>query len=140
MKPRVVTSGVLVTDGSRLLLGHATGSPRWDIPKGVLEAGEDARHAAVRELEEETGLAAPSDELVDLGRHAYRPGKDLALFAWRVAEMPDPERLVCRSTFVGRDGRPWPEFDRFAVVARREVARMTGQSLRSVLARIGWLR
>ncbi len=29
----------------------------WDFPKGVVEPGEDAFHAAVREVEEETGVS-----------------------------------------------------------------------------------
>jgi 8-oxo-dGTP pyrophosphatase MutT (NUDIX family) len=28
----------------------------WDFPKGLVEAGEDALHTAIRETEEETGL------------------------------------------------------------------------------------
>ncbi len=40
--------GVLVGDGARLLLGHATRSPRWDIPKGEAEPGEDFAAAAIR--------------------------------------------------------------------------------------------
>lgn len=135
MRPRALSCGVLVTDGDRLLLGHATGSPRWDIPKGLLEPGEDARHAALRELTEETGLVAAEGDLVDLGVHVYRPGKDLALFAWNVSEMPDPGRLVCRSTFTAWDGRVRPEFDGFVVAARGEAERLVGKSLRAVLLR-----
>src|SRR6185312_6485552 len=77
---RRVSCGVLVTDGAVLLLGHASRSPRWDIPKGLAEEGENLRDAAARELAEETGLRAPLDELRDLGSHRYLPGKDLALF------------------------------------------------------------
>ena len=51
-----ISCGVIVTDGNRLLLGHATRSPRWDIPKGLAEPGESLAAAAVRELAEETGL------------------------------------------------------------------------------------
>ncbi len=35
-----VSCGVLVTDGRSVVLGHATASPRWDIPKGLANAGE----------------------------------------------------------------------------------------------------
>ncbi|HKM63050.1 MAG TPA: NUDIX domain-containing protein, partial [Acidisphaera sp.] len=97
--------------------------------------GEDARHAALRELNEETGLVAAAGDLVDLGLHAYRPSKDLALFAWYVSQMPDPANLVCRSTFTAWDGRRRPEFDRFVVAARGEAERLVGESLRAVLLR-----
>ena len=52
--------GVIVGDGERILLGHATRSPRWDIPKGEAEPGEDFAEAAARELQEETGLVVPA--------------------------------------------------------------------------------
>jgi 8-oxo-dGTP pyrophosphatase MutT (NUDIX family) len=128
-----LSCGVLVTDGARLLLGHATRSPRWDIPKGLAEPGELSSSAAARELEEETGLLVPPDTLVDLGRHRYLPGKDLALFAWRQDPLPDPAALVCRSTFaVGAS--LLPEFDRFGLFAWDDALGRVGKNMARVLA------
>ncbi len=130
-----LTCGVLVTDGARLLLGHATRSPRWDIPKGLAEPGETAAEAAARELAEETGLAVGPDALAELGRHRYLPGKELALFAWRPAAMPDPGGLACRSTFaVG--AALLPEFDRFGVFAWDEAVMRTGKNMARVLGEV----
>lgn len=39
-----------------LLLKHALGG-HWSFPKGTVEAGESAWQTAIRELEEETGIA-----------------------------------------------------------------------------------
>jgi hypothetical protein len=36
MKAKMVSCGVLVTDGELLLLGHAPFSPCWDISKGMV--------------------------------------------------------------------------------------------------------
>lgn len=130
---RVTSCGVLISDGERLLLGHATHSPRWDIPKGIAEPGEDYRSAAVRELDEETGLVVAPEALRDLGVHAYQPGKDLALFAWTPAEMPRPEGLTCRSTFALPNGTPAPELDRFGVFPWDEALGKVGRNLRRVL-------
>ncbi len=126
--------GVLVTDGTLLLLGHATGSPRWDIPKGLAEGEETFEAAARRELAEETGLVAPAGALRPLGVHRYRAGKRLALFVWRVRAMPAPEALTCASLFQDRWGRMRPEFDRFGVFGQGEALGLVGASMATVLA------
>jgi putative (di)nucleoside polyphosphate hydrolase len=130
-----VSCGVLVTDGARLLLGHATGSPRWDIPKGLADIGEAFADAAVRELREETGLEAEPAALAALGRHRYLPGKDLALFMWRPAPMPDPATLRCTSSFARR-GALLPEFDRFGLFAWEDALSRVGRNMARVLVSV----
>jgi 8-oxo-dGTP pyrophosphatase MutT (NUDIX family) len=135
MKAKMVSCGVLVTDGERLLLGRAPMSPRWDVPKGIVEKGEEFAAAARRELFEETGLVAPADALRPLGVFSYLPVKDLALFLWMPPVMPDPEQLVCTSCFF-RNGRQWPEFDRFGLFPREEALLLVGKNMARVLATI----
>lgn len=130
---KVTSCGVIVTDGDCLLLGHATGSPRWDIPKGVAVPGETFAAAAARELAEETGLAVPAAMLDELGVHPYLSGKDLALFVWVPARMPRPETLVCRSTFQLPGRASAPEFDRFGIFPWDEALPKVGRSLLRVL-------
>ncbi len=134
--PLLTSAGVIVTDGQRLLLGHATHSARWDIPKGIAEQGESFVATAVRELEEETGLLVRADALRDLGVHAYRPGKDLALFAWTPAEMPLAARLVCRSMFALRSGAMVPEFDKFGVFEWDVALGKVGKNLARLLTKL----
>ncbi len=62
--PQVKACGVLLykeqPERQVLLMRHAD---RWDIPKGHVEPGEDELTCALRETEEETGIAAPAIEI-----------------------------------------------------------------------------
>ncbi|MFI5003006.1 MAG: NUDIX domain-containing protein, partial [Reyranellales bacterium] len=124
------------TDGKRLVLGHASRSPRWDIPKGGVEPGETLEQAARRELREETGLEAPERALTPLGTFSYLRNKDLALFVWVVPELPDPDSLVCSEYFVLPNGGRLPEFDRFGLFTRDEALTLVGKNLARLLAEI----
>ncbi|MFO0011701.1 MAG: NUDIX domain-containing protein [Planctomycetota bacterium] len=59
--PSVFSSGYLIFRHSDrpqfLLMRHGD---RWDLPKGHLDDGETKKQAALRELEEETGLTSSS--------------------------------------------------------------------------------
>ncbi len=135
MSAETTSCGVIVTDGERLLLGHATRSPRWDIPKGMAEPGESFAAVARRELCEETGLDAAETELRPLGVFPYRRGKDLALFTWTPPLLPDPTRLACTS-FFSWNGRMLPEFDRFGLFTAEEALARVGRDLARLLAGI----
>ncbi len=88
------------TPDIEVFLGHFGGpywqnrdEGAWTIPKGLIEAGEDPFEAAVREFEEETGLAPPSDRdaYLDLGTVQQSSKKRVA--AWAVEGDVDPEAL-----------------------------------------------
>ncbi|MGH7153222.1 MAG: NUDIX hydrolase [Acetobacteraceae bacterium] len=129
-----------MTDGAQILLGHATRSPRWDIPKGVMLPDEAPEQAAMRELKEETGLSVQPNELVALGIHGYLPRKDLALFLWRRVPLPDPRTLHCASVFVIDDGRTLPEFDRFGLFDWEAAVTRVGRNMARVLREVRGLR
>ncbi|HVY14117.1 MAG TPA: NUDIX hydrolase [Rhodopila sp.] len=133
---KILSAGVLVTDGTRLLLGHATRSPRWDIPKGIVQEKEDVAEAAARELHEETGLRVEPTRLIPLGVHRYLPGKDLALFEWRLPSMPDLSSLHCDSHFTVGESL-LPEFDRFGIFDWDEATTRVGRNMARVLSCFG---
>src|SRR5919108_3219511 len=48
--------GVVVDEDGRVVLVHRPQYDDWTLPKGKLDAGESFENAALREVEEETGL------------------------------------------------------------------------------------
>ena len=110
-----LSAGILITNGSEILLGHSTGSKRYDIPKGIVESGEDVITAALRECYEEFGIKIPKHELKDLGRFKYIKGKDLYLFLWNIDKFPSISSLKCTSYFINREGKKMPEIDWYKI-------------------------
>ena len=109
--------------GTEVLLVHPGGpywarkdAGAWSIPKGECDEGEDPRQRALREFEEELGVAPPlAAELRDLGSVRLRSGKHVT--AW--AAPGDLDAAAIRSnTFTlewpPRSGvlREFPEVDR----------------------------
>lgn len=130
-----LSCGILVLNAQReLLLCHATGTWHWDIPKGGAEAGESSLEAALRETAEECGLQFAPGELHDLGRLAYRPDKDLHLFA-TVSARIDPAGCHCRSQFRDAWGRQRPEMDDFAWTPFERVHRRCTRHMTTLLTR-----
>jgi predicted NUDIX family NTP pyrophosphohydrolase len=129
---RIVSCGIVLLDpAGRVLLAHATETSHWDIPKGQGEEGEAPHVAALREMEEETGIVIEPARLTELGLFAYRRDKDLHLFAVRArADELDLARCVCTSMFPRRsDGTMIPEMDAFRWSAPHEVEQYASRSL-----------
>ncbi len=58
---------VVVNDKGQLLMGRQVKDEyRWSFPGGGIESGESSKEAALRELEEETGLKLQQDQLSEL--------------------------------------------------------------------------
>jgi len=136
-----VSCGTLVVDADRrLLLCHVTGTPKWDIPKGMQDPGETELQAAVRELREETGLAFEPARFHELGRFDYRRDKALHLYRVEVGDtLPDLGHLVCHSYFPHHvTGKPTPEMDGFRWAAREDIARLCWPRMAKRLLGLDW--
>jgi 8-oxo-dGTP pyrophosphatase MutT (NUDIX family) len=141
---KTLSCGILVVNAQHeLLLCHATGTPVWDIPKGGTNPGESPSQTALRETAEETGLQFDADALLELGRYAYRPVKDLHLFA-ALSERFDVRDCHCRTHFRDFWGRSRPEMDGYEWTAfdrvRSRCARRMGQLLTHTLSLSDLLR
>jgi len=137
----VVSCGVILLAPAReVFVCHATGSARWDLPKGVIDDGEQPRATAVREAWEESGLRLEPAALADLGEFSYLSAKRLHLFALRVSrDAFDVGDCRCRSWFSHHlTGRPTPEADAFAWKPLAEMSSWCGKGLAKVLGRIAW--
>ena len=137
---RALSCGVIVRRHSgELLLCHATGRDYWDLPKGVLDPGETPIEAALRELQEEAGLALTAQTVRDLGVHPYLARKDLHLF---VVDPPQPglstDACRCTTTYRGRNGRDIPEIDSYRWFTRDEVPHHAGRNMARVLMALDW--
>jgi 8-oxo-dGTP pyrophosphatase MutT (NUDIX family) len=78
-----LAAGAAVVDPelSELLLLHLEDEDRWCFPKGHVESGESVGEAAVREVEEETGLAHVrlGPEIGIVTYRFYQPRKDVSV-------------------------------------------------------------
>ncbi|HTR74044.1 MAG TPA: NUDIX domain-containing protein [Solirubrobacterales bacterium] len=140
--------------GTEFLLVHPGGpywsrrdDGAWSIPKGGIEGEEDSRAAALRELDEELGAAAPeldAEALIDLGSVRQRAGK--VVDAWGAEGDFDPAALDS-NTFAmewpPRSGREveFPEVDRAdwfdLETARRKLLSAQGEFLDRLLEHLG---
>ena len=136
MTKKTLSAGVVITDGSQLLVCHVTGAKHWDLPKGKVDPGENELQAAVRELQEETSMIVEPGKLEPLGQFPYKKTKDLILWLYRVEKMPDPRTLVCRSTFDSGKGVMRTEMDGFACVAWSRVEEYVVPDMLVVLKKV----
>jgi 8-oxo-dGTP diphosphatase len=74
----VACAGVVCLRGGEVLLirrGKAPLKGEWSIPGGRMELGEGAAQTALRELKEETGVAAELMGLIDVVDHFHDGGQ-----------------------------------------------------------------
>ena len=71
--PLKAAGGLVVRDG-RVLLVHRERYDDWTFPKGKLEDVEDWEQAALREVEEETGLVCELGPYVGSTHYMFREG------------------------------------------------------------------
>lgn len=72
---RIFSAGGIVVrndkDGPCILVTQHSGHKGWDFPKGHIESGESSQVAALREVEEETGIKAEVVERIGDTKYFY---------------------------------------------------------------------
>jgi 8-oxo-dGTP diphosphatase len=87
----VQAAGGVVLDGEgRVALVHRPRYDDWSLPKGKLDAGESFDQAALREVEEETGMRCRLLDELDPVEYRDNKGRQKLVRYWRMAIEDDP--------------------------------------------------
>ena len=89
-RPARAAGGIVGRDGSVLVV-HRPRYDDWSLPKGKLRLGESWEAAALREVEEETGLRCELGELVGSTRYGL---KEVRYFSMTCAGEPQAQNEV----------------------------------------------
>lgn len=89
MSDEVRAAGGLVVRDGRVLLTHRPRYDDWSLPKGKLDPGETWEQAALREVEEETGVRAALGEELPPARYADQGGRLKTVRYWRMEPAED---------------------------------------------------
>ena len=88
VEPEVLAAGGLVVrpgrDGVEVAAIHRPRYGDWSLPKGKLEPGESFESAALREVEEETGLRCELGAELEPARYRDRKGREKLIRYFRM--------------------------------------------------------
>jgi 8-oxo-dGTP diphosphatase len=82
LEPEVRAAGGVVVRDGRVAVVHRPKYDDWSLPKGKLDPGEDWEEAALREVEEETGLRCRLGQEVGSSRYRDAKGRDKLVRYW----------------------------------------------------------
>jgi 8-oxo-dGTP diphosphatase len=126
-EPVVLAAGGVVwrqADGNQsdqveVVLVHRPRYGDWSLPKGKLDPGEDHTAAALREVEEETGLRCELEEALPASRYRDRKGRRKVVRYWLMR--PVGEARTPRAHATGEtDETVWREVDEAKAMATYE--------------------
>jgi 8-oxo-dGTP diphosphatase len=109
-------AGGLVVRAGRVVIVHRPKYDDWAFPKGKLEDGESWEEAALREVEEETGLRCELGEYVGSTHYPMREGmKEVRYYRMSTDAEPQPRNEV--------DDLQWVTFEEAAALLSYEYDR-----------------
>jgi 8-oxo-dGTP diphosphatase len=82
MSEEVAAAGGVVVRDDEVAVVHRPKYDDWSLPKGKLDPGEGWEEAALREVEEETGLRCELGSELEPARYYDRKGRDKLVRWW----------------------------------------------------------
>jgi 8-oxo-dGTP diphosphatase len=82
--------GIVLDDEGRVAIVHRPRYDDWSLPKGKLDAGESFEEAALREVEEETGMRCSLGDELDPVRYRDNKGRPKLVRYWLMYVEDDP--------------------------------------------------
>lgn len=131
-KEMQISAGVVLTDGTSILVAHPTGKDFWEVPKGLIEKGEAPSKTAVREFFEETGIKIKEAGLKFLEKFKLHKTKNVVLYIYKMAELPEISSMKC-STYM-KTGKP--EVDRWRYITANEIDKFVRPKMNKVLKKL----
>ena len=113
----------------------------WTIPKGLIEGDEDPFAAALREFEEETGIAPPANRDAYLELGTVRQSSNKRVAAWAVEADVDPDALESNTFTIewppnSGTEQAFPELERAAYIDLPTAAEKIVEGQRPLLDRL----
>lgn len=94
MKTRIEAAGGVVmrrgSEETEIAVVHRPRYDDWSFPKGQLDPGEDFEQAALREVEEETGLTCRLGPELPFSQYEDGDGRPKLVRYWLMAVIEDP--------------------------------------------------
>jgi 8-oxo-dGTP diphosphatase len=107
--------GVIVRDG-RIAVVHRPKYDDWTLPKGKLDPGETSEAAALREVEEETGLRCKLGRELPSTHYSDRNGRPKVVRYWLMepewGEFAPNDEVDTLRWFYPDHARRWLTYDR----------------------------
>jgi mutator protein MutT len=88
-KKPVVGVGAIILNGDQILLEKRKNPPgkgKWSVPGGLVDLGETAEEAVIREVKEETGLEVYDPRLVDVVNYISLSEKGAVMYHYVIID------------------------------------------------------
>jgi 8-oxo-dGTP diphosphatase len=95
-RPTVAAGALITAEDGRVLLVKPSYKPLWEIPGGMVEAGETPARGLEREIAEELGIAVPAGPLLVADWAPLEPTGDKLLFVFDCGRLDSGQAAALR--------------------------------------------